>query len=230
MIRFTYMPEMKWLIFSATFSAAAVVLSYSWAKGRAGRGVRLALAGAVLGSSAVAMVRVHPYELSYYNELVGGPRGAWEKGFELAYWYDAFTDRVIDDLNGRFPPQAQVDFLNPQTRTSGQVFQTHQDLGRLRSDIRLVRRDAAFPYVWLLTHDSKATAFTRLLFGMHPWYAVEPRQLDGARVASVCDPVAVSRAWALRALLDAPDLSGDEPRAAPERVREQIARWKETFK
>src|SRR5436305_12967154 len=45
MIRFTYMPEMKWLIISATFSAAAVVLSYRWAKGRAGRGVRLVLAG-----------------------------------------------------------------------------------------------------------------------------------------------------------------------------------------
>lgn len=45
MIRFTYMPEMKWLILSATLSAAAVVLSYSWAKGRARRGVRLALAG-----------------------------------------------------------------------------------------------------------------------------------------------------------------------------------------
>lgn len=45
MIRFTYMPEMKWLIVSGTLSAAAVVLSYRWAKGRAGRGVRLALAG-----------------------------------------------------------------------------------------------------------------------------------------------------------------------------------------
>ena len=34
---------------------------------------------------------VHPYELSYYNELIGGPRGAWARGFELTYWYDAFN-------------------------------------------------------------------------------------------------------------------------------------------
>ncbi len=44
MIRFTYMPELKWLVASATLSAAAVVLSYTWAKGRANRGLRLGLA------------------------------------------------------------------------------------------------------------------------------------------------------------------------------------------
>ena len=45
----------------------------------------------MLGSAALALIRIHPYELSYYNELIGGPRGAWERGFELSYWYDAFT-------------------------------------------------------------------------------------------------------------------------------------------
>ena len=45
MIRFTYMPELKWLVASAALSAAAVVLSYSWAKGRANRWLRLGLAG-----------------------------------------------------------------------------------------------------------------------------------------------------------------------------------------
>jgi uncharacterized membrane protein len=45
MIRFTYMPELKWLVASATLSAAAVVLSYTWAKGRANRWLRLGLAG-----------------------------------------------------------------------------------------------------------------------------------------------------------------------------------------
>jgi uncharacterized membrane protein len=45
MIRFTYMPELKWLIVSGALSAAAVVLSYTWAKGRANRWLRLGLAG-----------------------------------------------------------------------------------------------------------------------------------------------------------------------------------------
>ena len=39
------MPELKWLLLSATLSAAAVVLSYTWAKGRANKWLRLGLAG-----------------------------------------------------------------------------------------------------------------------------------------------------------------------------------------
>src|SRR5262249_24450252 len=57
-----------------------------------------------------------------------------------------------------------------------------------------------------------------------PWYASEPQQLDGARVASVCDPVAVSRAWALFVLLDGGDRSPPEPFASPAWVR-RYAPW-----
>jgi hypothetical protein len=184
---------------------------------------RLALTGAVLGPAAFALVRVHPYELSYYNELVGGPRGAWEKGFELTYWYDAFNDRMLDEINHKLPAGAEVDFLNDKTNPV--TFQELQSLGALRKDIRLVaRRTDRFPYVWLLAQDSKASAFTRLLFGMRPWYASEPAQLGGARVATVADPVAVSRAWALFVLLDDADRSPKPTPSAPAWVRES-APW-----
>ncbi len=187
------------------------------------RFARPALAGLVLGSAALALIRIHPYELSYYNELIGGPRGAWERGFELTYWYDAFNGPVIDDLNRKLPPNALVGFLNDKTLPV--TFQELQTLGVFRGDIAPPEMDTEqFPYAWLLTQDSKASAFTRLLFAMRPWYASEPRQLDGARVASVVDPVAVSRAWALQTLLDAPDRSKPDPPAAPARVHE-YAPW-----
>jgi 4-amino-4-deoxy-L-arabinose transferase-like glycosyltransferase len=177
------------------------------------------LAGLVLASAASALIRIHPYELSYYNAVVGGPRGAWERGFELTYWYDAFTDKVIDDLNRALPARAEVDYLNEKTNTSSIVFQERQMLGSLRKDIKLVWNDQFnFPYVWLLTQDSKTSAFTRLLFAMRPWYAIKPRQLEGAQVATVADPVAVSRAWALWVLLDGPDRSPKDAPAAPEWV------------
>ena len=76
-----------------------------------------------------------------------------------------------------------------------------------------------FPYVWLLTQDSKASAFTRLLFALAPWYACEPRQLDALRVATVADPVAVSRAWALFLLASGPDAGAADRPAAPGWVR-----------
>ena len=172
----------------------------------------------VLGSAAAALIGIHPYELAYYNELVGGPRGGWERGFELSYWYDAFTPGVIADLNNRLPREAQVEFLNMKTETAVAVFQDQRSLGIVRGDIVLGWGKPGFPFAWLLTQDSKATSFTRLLFAMRPWYSREPSQLGGARVATVSDPVAVSRAWGLFVLLEAPDLRRREAPAAPQWV------------
>jgi hypothetical protein len=180
---------------------------------------RAALASLVLLPSAWQLVRVHPFELEYYNELVGGPRGAWtrSRGFELTYWYDAFNPETLRSVNAYLPPNANVDFLNDKTNPP--TFGELQSLGQLRGDVRLGWADRSrFPYVWLLTQDSKASAFTRLLFAMRPGLAVRPRQLDGLRVATVADPAAVSRAWALWLLTDAPDDRPPDLDRAPESV------------
>jgi len=163
-----------------------------------------AIAALVLGSAGWQLIRVHPYELSYYNELIGGARKAWRTGFELSYWYDAFNEQVLDELNQKLPKNAVVENYNIKDETP--TFQELQALGELRSDIALGSPSLnERPYQWLLTHDSKAWTFLRLLFVMKPWYASEPRQLDGARVATVADPAAVSRALALWMLLDTPE-------------------------
>jgi hypothetical protein len=63
------------------------------ARGAALRGVvSLAL---VLGVSwqVVAMVRLHPHEYVYYNELVGGVKGAEDK-YELDYWGNSYAEAV----------------------------------------------------------------------------------------------------------------------------------------
>jgi 4-amino-4-deoxy-L-arabinose transferase-like glycosyltransferase len=192
------------------FLAAFAGWGAAWAAGGLARRTRprfalAAVAALVLGPSAYELVKIHPFELSYYNELIGGPRGAWERGlFELTYWYDAFNPRTLAEVNARLPRGAQVEFLND--KTNPMTFLELQSLGDLRPDVVLGWADPGhFPYVWLLTQDSKASAFTRLLFAMKPWYARRPPQLGGLRVATVADPVAVSRAWALTLLLDAGD-------------------------
>jgi hypothetical protein len=50
---------------------------------------------------------------------------------------------------------------------------------------------------------------------MKPWYASCPRQLDGLRVVTVADAVAVSRAWALQLLVDAPSSDWPDSPLAP---------------
>jgi hypothetical protein len=73
----------------------------------------------------------------------------------------------------------------------------------------------------LLTHDSKADAFTRLLFLTRPWYASWPPQLDGLRVLTVASPTQVSRAWALQLLTDGGDPTPYPP-LAPGWVRNNV--------
>jgi hypothetical protein len=192
------------------------------------------VAALVLAPAAFELARIHPFELSYYNLLIGGPRGAWQRGFELTYWCDAFNGRTLDDLNRSLPAAAELDF--PNVLTNPMTLQELQTLGALRGDIEL-GGDVQFHsriydrlgYVWLQTQDSKATAFSRLLFAMRPWYSREPRQLDGLRVATVADPVAVSRAWALELLLDAPDPKPKEtPKVNRLTLNQTILDWART--
>src|SRR5207245_1864046 len=57
------------------------------------------VAGFLLLPPAYWLFQTHPYELSYYNGLVGGLAGAQRLGFEPTYWYDAATPAVLRDLN-----------------------------------------------------------------------------------------------------------------------------------
>ena len=116
------------------------------------------------------------------------------------------------------PPGAAVDFRNRFTEPP--TFTCLQELGALRPDIVLGwPADAGrFPYVWLLTHDSKATPFTRLLFAMTPGLRSHPRQVDGVPIATVASPRAVARAWALD-LLTRSEPAAESPKA-PAFVRE----------
>ncbi len=178
------------------------------------------VAGLILGSATAQLVQIHPFELSYYNELIGGPKGAWRKGFELSYWYEAFDDQTLVDLNRVLPEGANVDFLNELINTP--TFTCLQELGALRGDIVLGTPDTTkIPYGWSLTHDSKTTPFTRLLFAMTPLYARKPKQLDGLRVVTLDSPEAVSRAWALDILTHVATRS--ETLKAPDWVRSSLA-------
>ena len=50
--------------------------------------------------------------------------GPGQRGFELTYWYDAFNDQVLADINRKLPPNAEVDFLNDKTHVRGPGFRS----------------------------------------------------------------------------------------------------------
>ncbi len=41
---------------------------------------------------------ISPYYLSYYNEFIGGLRGAQEKGCPISYWYDALNIQFLREI------------------------------------------------------------------------------------------------------------------------------------
>jgi hypothetical protein len=45
-----------------------------------------------------SIIRIHPLQSSYFNELAGGIDGADKKGFELEYWGNAYI-KTLDWLN-----------------------------------------------------------------------------------------------------------------------------------
>ncbi len=79
-------------------------------------------------------------ELSYFNTLIGGPRGAWGR-FELSYWYDAFTDDFLRELNADLPEDAAISFANVQSNPL-MVPMDQQALGILRPDLRIEDPDS----------------------------------------------------------------------------------------
>jgi hypothetical protein len=86
---------------------------------------------------AYQTARIHPYELCYYNELVGGVKGAHMRGMETTYWYDVVSREFLEVLNRDIPRGAAVSmWLANQA-----YFEFLQDKGKIRKDIRFITPD-----------------------------------------------------------------------------------------
>lgn len=107
--------------------------------------------------------RADPYYLSYYGELIGGARGADERGMEATYWYDALTPSFLDEIDRILPEGARVLTLPRRGH-----FRTLQNFGMLRDDL-VITDDTDAPYVLLYTRKSLMASF-----GWHLYREVTP--------------------------------------------------------
>ena len=55
------------------------------------------------------LVAMHPCQLSYYNLLVGGLRGADAIGLERTYWSDSITRSFLQECVGKIPPGTTIE-------------------------------------------------------------------------------------------------------------------------
>lgn len=94
-----------------------------------GQAMRIGLAILLLLPGVLAVVRLHPFELSYYNELVGGIPGAERLGMETTYYASTYG-YFLPELN-RFPSGSKL-WVMPN---SWDVIYYYQRNGLLRDDI-----------------------------------------------------------------------------------------------
>jgi Dolichyl-phosphate-mannose-protein mannosyltransferase len=99
----------------------------------------------------------HPFQLAYYNSLVGGVRGAYLRGLEVTYFMEAFTPGFVKALNETLPANATVNgsFANF-------MLAYYQKEERLRSDVK-VKDSGQFDYYVLLNRRSALSPRERSL-------------------------------------------------------------------
>ena len=129
--------------FLAALAASGAVAAWDYF-GRARSSTRAALAAVLAAWLLLPVVALHPYQLCYYGELVGGPWGAAKLGFETTYWDDTFDAKALDYLNQHVPPNGKVAFLG----VGDFIWQYDQRLvGLARPDIREAPFDGDWDYL-----------------------------------------------------------------------------------
>jgi len=116
-------------------------------------------------SQAGAVALIHPFELSYYNALVGGLWGADKLGLETTYWHECVNRDLFRWLNRRctvgqqvaFYPVGEYAVAAPDPRT-GAHRENFYDLYYLsaRKRLRAVRLEHARRYDFLVLNAREA--------------------------------------------------------------------------
>ena len=129
--------------FLAALAAAGAVAAWD-SLGRARRWAGAACGAVLAAWLLLPVVALHPYQLCYYGELVGGPWGAAKLGFETTYWDDTFDARALAYLNKHVPPGGKVAFV----AVGDFIWQYYQGLGEARRDIRMAGFRTATGITW----------------------------------------------------------------------------------
>jgi len=104
----------------------------------------------------------HPYELSFYNRLVGGIRGAYQRGLEVTYMMEALSPEFLAFLNRELPANAVIN-----ASFSNFMFRYYQEENRLRPDIRITD-ESGYDYYVLLNRQGTFSKADRAVLAARP--------------------------------------------------------------
>ncbi|MBN2373332.1 glycosyltransferase family 39 protein [bacterium] len=96
-------------------------------------------------SPLMQLFAIHPYELAYYNECIGGVRGAFERGMETTYWLDAVNGYFLNYMNKNLPLRSRIYVWPPNLPH----FRYLQNINELRDDFDFNDKD--YDYLIILS-------------------------------------------------------------------------------
>jgi len=111
--------------------------------------------------STYACVSAHPYQLSFYNTLIGGTHGAARAGFTVSYWYDALNREALQKINRLAESESVSVFSYPNKEILG----WNKWLGTLKKTVYPADRMENADYM-LLIHRIVPSGLHRSLAGL----------------------------------------------------------------
>ena len=115
----------------------------------------------LLFSPMMDLYLCHPFQLSFYNRLIGGIHGAYARGLEMTYFMEAFTPEFLTLLNTKLPANATIN-----ASFANSMFEYYQKEGRLRGDIKITA-GRPFDYYVLLNRYGPLSPRERSLVNGH---------------------------------------------------------------
>jgi hypothetical protein len=120
--------------------------------------VAAALGAILLLPGLSGAARTHPYELAYYNSLVGGTKGATERGFETIYWGQSLAE-APPFLNGLRQSHPLVLVIPKGTIY---LLELQQQVGSIRPDVRFTAEEAQATVVDAVLFQAMQSDYTEL--------------------------------------------------------------------
>ncbi|MFA4028423.1 MAG: hypothetical protein GDYSWBUE_000303 [Candidatus Fervidibacterota bacterium] len=165
--------------------------------------VALFLVTALIAPSVNSLLRIHPFELSYYNALVGGTNGAvYRWGFECTYWGVNIV-QLLPFLNEQ--PDGSLIFIIPVGLHA--YMDLYKRFGWLKPTLRFTSNPNDLPKVSFAMLQGSQTEIYANPITWFLWLKCKPAYAatyDGVPIAAVYDAnairIALSKATRLPAL------------------------------
>jgi hypothetical protein len=143
--------------------------------------VAVALA-ALIAPMGWALACIHPYELSYYNALVGGLAGAEHHGFEIQY-YDLWYVDLATWLNTTYPDGIRV-YFEPNNKEYIRHARWYYATARLRGNVTIVS-DASRADILVLTHEMRWPRYPAIRDGLRTSRVLHQIAVEGVPLLTV---------------------------------------------